>query len=507
MLTLATADVKILDYTNSQIVTLNAGVAKLQTGTFKIIHIIETDEYQELIDSMRITVSQNISEHHFLRPFLIHEITEIQGYLDRLKPKMKRSLNFIGSAWKWIAGNPDHDDFEIITQKTNRMLANNNKQVVINKMSLEKINELTATTNEIIKHMNYNETTKEKLITNLRLKISILKEEIVNIQYAMHWAKLGIVNSFILSSNEINIVNHVINRDSLPFVNIEQAFEFAEIKIASNSNSLVYIINIPTTDEVSCNKLLIKPIKFGKVISKLTFKNVLTCNRTIFGIRNDCKNYNNITICNNANLEILNNDNCLVNLIKSKPSNCSVIDNRHIPTIEEISPGTIFFNQFNGTIYINGEPQKLLGTYVLQFHNATVTILDKAYNFFETTNLQPLPAILKPAPSSFNLEETLSLEIIKELQVNNTVAIDLLRNNNKWSLTASFGLSSLAISSLIIILIKSGLLRRKKELVITPPIINSCSTNTHTHFSMPELSEIQRTEPPGIQRISHIPYF
>lgn len=89
------------------------------------------------------TVSQNVSEYHLIRPFLVHEMTEIHGYLDRLRPKVKRSLNFIGSAWKRIAGNPDHDNFELITQKTNRVLANNNKQVVINKLSLEKINELT----------------------------------------------------------------------------------------------------------------------------------------------------------------------------------------------------------------------------------------------------------------------------------------------------------------------------------------------------------------------------
>lgn len=95
----------------------------------------------------------------------------------------------------------------------------------------------------------------------------------------MHWAKLGIVNSFILTSNEINIVNEIVNRDSIPYVNIGQVFEFAETKIASNSNSLVYIINIPTTDKVLCNKLLIKPIKFGKFISKLNFKNVLLCKK------------------------------------------------------------------------------------------------------------------------------------------------------------------------------------------------------------------------------------
>lgn len=504
---MATADVKILDYTNSQIVALNTGVAKLQTGTFRIIHIIETDEYQDLIDSMRITVSQNISAHHFLRPFLIHEITEIQGYLDRLKPKIKRSLNFIGSAWKWIAGNPDHDDFEIITQKTNQVLFNNNKQVVINKLSMEKINELTKTTNEIIKNLNINDNSKEKLITNLKMKMDIIKEEIVNVQYAIHWAKLGIVNSFILSSEEIDIVKDVISKDSIPFVNLEQAFEFAETKIASNSNSIVYIINLPTTDEILCDKMLIKPVKFGKFINKIPYNNVLICNKTIFGIENICKNYNNITICNKSNLKKLENNSCLVNLINSKTTNCSVIDNRHIPTIEEISPGTILLNQYSGVVYVNEESQNLTGTYVLQFHNTTIKILDKSYDFSETTIIQPLPAILQPKHTSLNIEETLSLEIIKELHTNNTEAINLLREKNKWSTSTNFGLFFVTFSLTILLLIKSGMFKRKNEVVITTQLTNSHQSETYTHVSMPELPCSSNDEETGIRRISHIPYF
>lgn len=486
--------------------TINSGQAKLQTGTFKIIHIIETDKFQNLIDNLQESIYGNVSESHFLRPFLIHEITELQGYLDRLKPRARRSLNFIGSAWKWIAGNPDHDDFVILTGKTDQVLINNNKQVVINRLTLEKINELTRATNEIIKNVNYNDNIKEKLITKLKLKLDILKEEIVNIQYAIHWAKVGIVNSLILSSDEINIVKHIISKDIIPFVNIEQAFEFAEIKIASNGNSLVYIISLPTTENISCNKLLIRPIKFGKFVNKLLYRDVLICNKTIYGIKHSCKTYNNITICNEKNILNLDNDSCLANIIKSKPSNCSVIDNRKIPTIEEISPGTILLNQFNDTIYINTEPQRLTGTFIIQYHNASVMISEKTFNFFETTNLQPLPAILQPKLSNLNIEETLSLEMIKELQTNNTEAIDLLGTKHKWGLTINCGLSSMAFFVMIILLIKTGLFKKEKEFNVTPQVINSYQCPS-VDLSMPEPSRRQETGSHGVQRISNIPYF
>ena len=96
---------------------INSGKAKIQTGTFKMIHTINMDEHQELIDNLKETILQNVSHLTFLYPFLRHELEDLQEYLGRLKPKSKRSLNFLGSAWKWIAGSPDHDDIKILGKK------------------------------------------------------------------------------------------------------------------------------------------------------------------------------------------------------------------------------------------------------------------------------------------------------------------------------------------------------------------------------------------------------
>lgn len=188
----------------------------------------------------------------------------------------------------------------------------------------------------------------------------------------------------------------------------------------------------------------------------------------------------------------------------SKSSNCSVIDNRHIPTIEEITPGVILLNQFNETVYINNEPQQLSGTYILQFHNTSIRILDKSYNFFETSHLQPLPAILQPRLTDPNIEETLSLELVKELQVNNTEAIDQLTSRNKWGLTINVGFTSIAITLVVCLLLKNKPFAKKKTLIISSPVI---STGTAMHTSMPDLSETNTRKSPGVTRISSIPYF
>lgn len=68
-----------------------------------------------------------------------------------------------------------------------------------------------------------------------------------------------------------------------------------------------------------------------------------------------------LTICCRKNVD---NDSCLANLIKSKPANSSLTDNRDIPTIDEISPGKFLLNNFNGTVFINKVPRNLPSTFL-----------------------------------------------------------------------------------------------------------------------------------------------
>ena len=48
--------------------------------------------------------------------FLLQQVVNIKG-LKRFSPGRKeRSMDFIGSAWKWIAGTSDGYDFEILNE-------------------------------------------------------------------------------------------------------------------------------------------------------------------------------------------------------------------------------------------------------------------------------------------------------------------------------------------------------------------------------------------------------
>lgn len=84
-----------------------------------------------------------------------------------MKPREKRSLNFLGTAWKWLAGTQDHDDHKIVLDKINNILENSDKQRIINRDTITRINLLTNVTNVIIRRIQTEEDFRRKFENNL----------------------------------------------------------------------------------------------------------------------------------------------------------------------------------------------------------------------------------------------------------------------------------------------------------------------------------------------------
>lgn len=353
-------------------------------------------------------------------PFLIHDITQITNQLKSIKPRVKRSIDIIGTAWKWIAGTPDHEDHEIVVNKLNGLLTNNERQKIINEKFIDRINLLTNTTNTILKTFHNLEETQRMIEDSIRSRINIVKTDVINIEYALQWAKAGVINSFILSEKEINEAKKFLDQEEFPYNNLEEALNFASVKIATDYSSLIYIISLPAINKINCEKLLIKPIKQNENVIKISSENVIRCKNNIFEIKKECNQFNNLCICNNENLIDISETNCIPPLLKSKNHNCTFVNNEHIPTIEEINQGTIILNQFKGTLEIlENKKYQLTGTYLIQFHNKTITIENRTFTSKEISSLKPLPAVLQLSSNESIIEEVLSLERMKNLQVSN----------------------------------------------------------------------------------------
>lgn len=430
------ADFNILDYSNSRLITIQNGIARKQNGTFKVIHSIDLEQYRILSQDIESILNTNITYNSPLRPFLKQQVFDINGLLRRLSPHIKkRSLDFIGSAWKWVAGTPDSHDFEILNQKTNNILENNNRQMIINELTASRIQDISNITNEILKAKR--EDWKGEITNTLEHKLTLIEKELQNIEYAIQWAKVDIVNSFILSKTEIENLNYVLENYNIPIFNIDELLSFSSVKIVTNNKEILYILSIPITQNDICKTFLAKPVKNGNLIDKIEYDKILDCNDNLFAIKGSCKSYNALTICNRDKLVELSDKFCITSLFKNKVGNCTQVNNEHVPAVEEIASDLLMLNQYMGIIQVNKEAITLNGTFLVRFFNTTVNIEGREYFSKEISGKKPLPAPLQPKAWNSKTEEIISLQSLQKLNVGNIKRLEILEIKNDFILIST----------------------------------------------------------------------
>lgn len=456
---------QILDYSNAQIITINVGKAKIQRGYFKLIHVTEIGDLERTVNEIKLAFESHVATQHPLYFYIKHEVLQIIELINGLKPRReKRSLNFLGSTWKWIAGTPDHDDLITIKSKLNNLLENNNKQIIINKIHNDRVNEITNITNQILENIKNRSIIDNQSVTQIQYKLKLIKEEITNIKYAVHWAKLGIINPILLSQDEIKILTNILDTDHLPYTSTEEALDFSETKIITNGSCLFYIIRIPLTNENIYDNLMIKPIKTNNYVNQIEYNNILISKNEIYGIVKNCYNINFLTICKEENIVNIKNSTCIPKLLTSNNSTCKVNNHQHIPTIEEIDEGIILLNQFNGSITIDNKQQILIGTYLIKFHDTTITINGRNFSSKEISKFRILPPILQPENVRKEFQEHLSLELLKEIHINNTEQLELLKEDKLLDRFVSY--SSVTLISIIAVIIVVVLCAKKRNKII-----------------------------------------
>jgi len=100
---------------------------------------------------------------------------------------------------------------------------------------------------------------------------------------------------------------------------------------------------------------------------------------------------------------------------------------------------------------------QLLGSFIIQYRNSTVTIGETSYKSREINMVEPEPPIFQLMGEKTKLEEVLSLQMVKELNINNTKALE-----KPTTLESSVSYGS-AIILLLIIGSITELLRRQKS--------------------------------------------
>lgn len=470
------AEVQILNYTNSYVITIGNGYGKIQDGTFKFIHPINLESYYDFLLKTKIYVDNHIPRTNPLYTTMYYELNQTIDLLDTLKnisPKRRiRSINTLGKIWKLIAGSPDHDDAEIIFRTLEEMTSNNNQQVIINTNFANQLNNITKLINEFSNTIKKDDTVINENIEILRNKIRLAKEAIINVKYAIQWAKLNVINSFLLNKKEMTMTINKLKEENMPFNNIEEALELASINILSNDTNLLYVIKIPITNSILYNNIIVKPVIRNDSIINLDFEQMFISKNEIYAINSNCKSYNKIKICKKNQLLDLSKDNCIKNIMLGQKSVCTTSNTHHIPRIEEISDGIILLNNVNETIATETMKYDLSGTFLIKFDNTTITIGDKSYQNLEAPQMILSPASVQESPIEKRRLNILSLESLQELHFINTKVIHSIRKETLIANT-TMAIAFLSTISLALLAIKRAKKKPPTTLVLNPTITPS----------------------------------
>lgn len=428
------ATVETYEY-SSPLVTIKQGYGRIIKGNYKIIHTIDLNEYDRVLNNLKPIVRYKVDKSGALGPQLEHQISKIENLLDQLRVrsphKNKRSINWIGSAWKWLAGNPDATDWDKILAKTNDLTGNNNKQYTINQYLIRTTNEILDGYNRVVAEINTNKTDVfEQTLFN---KLGLIKDEISQIVMATQLAKKGIVHSQLL--NKADILNILSETETLPFKNELQALEYAEPSMVIKNSLLLYIISLPQTGETLFNNILIRStVKNSKRIY-LSFMNLLISQTEKYGIQEKCLVVNDMTICKKNQLQKLEDSHCIAQVLNGEEALCDY-QFQNKPIVELITDGTIFLSNFNGNLSYGNNSQNLNGTFIINFFNETITIGKVSYSNWQSTSYQVLPPVIQS-----NLTENevkLDLHYLHQLHLANVKKLEHITFRSLISTGTSF---------------------------------------------------------------------
>lgn len=350
-------------------------------------------------------------------------VNVISSQLDTLMGKynkQKRSINWIGSAWKWLAGNPDAADWDSVLKSEQNIIENNNQQYVINDRLFKASQEAISKVNAMVArfHNEVNATSVEKFISQVLRQIMVIKDEVNEIMRACQMAKGGILNSNVLDREEVHrIIDEIA---TLPYSNELEAIEYAAPKVYTNGSTILYVLSLPKVRKAEYNYLIAKPsVQEGKVID-LQYGTLLVNEKETYGIIEPCMWINNNTVCEGKNLKKLPEDDCVPTLIKGGEAKCSYRSCEE-EVVELVMEDTIFVTNFKGNLQSGNATKFLSGTYAVRLNNEEVRINNITYTSRSETSIQIQPQIAATILEGkrhldMGYLHNISLQNIKELE-------------------------------------------------------------------------------------------
>lgn len=451
--TLAAA--RIADYSQSDYIPISDGNVVVWESHGYLRHTTNLTEFARMVEETK-GLSDSFPQSH-MRKLLEIDVDHISTMLSAITihHRMARSLDFLGSALKVVAGTPDAADLEHIRITEAQLVESNNRQVVINTKAQNQINALTNTVNELLKAAKNSQIDTGHLYENLLARNRILTTEIQNVMLSITLAKLNIINPAILDNTDVKNMF----TDQLTEITTTNVLEVASVKVFQSDSIIYFIIKYPIA-KLLCRKVVIYPVVHNGTTLQLADNTLAECDDGIWSVTN-CSTATTATFC-----KLSKESTCAKGLHTGGVAHCETQPS-NLEAITLIDDGIIVVNDLPARVSVDDGPEvKVAGTFLLTFTNSAYVNGTKYLNIKNVQNRVPGVA----ASSLLNVTShnpVLSLKFLQHLSEKNLNFIKSIEDEFSSSsflvLAVCLGLGVCAMASSAVLLNQLRVKRRNER--------------------------------------------
>lgn len=363
--------------TENGLIAFKLGTAKVKVGYTRMVHKVDLNGIRANLEHIE-RLASNLSATDHLMDTFDFKLKRAYSELKNLSPKRQRRglINGLGKLVKFIAGNPDQDDLELINSnlaalgKTeNHLVLNQNTQVKINLGIQNKVNKVSDTVRKIQTLMfnNINHVNDEFELTNLIFNIDILIKILEDLGEQVTFAKSNLLNLNILTDSEKQYVHKKLEDQHIHVHFENELVEFVNCIVTVKDNLAFIIVKIPIADTKEYELLQLAAINTNGSRIDTNVRYVTRNRDTIYEQTDFC------VLCESSHQL---QDNCIFNIMTNRKAKCSTVATQ--TRVSEIKPGVVLVDT-NTAIEIRDScsDNRMISTpTIVETGNCTVKILN-----------------------------------------------------------------------------------------------------------------------------------
>ena len=430
-------DNRILDYTSAHLIPISQGDVAIYEESQYLIHTVNLTELHDTAFQLS-EISSKFSDVPTYRDIIKQQQIEIFHILKTIEiPKIKkRSIDFLGSALKFVAGVPDHEDYMLLLTKQNFLITNNNNQIKINSAFENRINEVTSQLdtlkNAILSKIN-NKDNKTPYFEAIVNRNNLIINYLNNLVLSITLAKNNLINPLIFDENEMN---KIIDLENVK-ISLSDIIYVSKVKILQNQNSLHYIVKIPKLNQI-CKYVKIFPVSHNDKIVKLEVNEAAKCESHSFPI-SQCIQTTTVQVCKPTNAT------CLNDILNSHSANCHTESSHDLAKVQRPLEGVIILNDVistkidnvtvSGTFLVSGAESIIINGTVFKLKEDTINMEAHPPRMVALTYLEHDDRLSLPYLHSIHIANNAKIQTItEEINFNNIIM---------WVIVAIFGLATI----------------------------------------------------------------